>query len=112
MRVRVDTVSPDSLTRLRILKVAEVFHFVRDEVELINVSHVVSLYPYLVFGRSAVQCKMPELAPIRVPFLRCRPYLKLLGLPIELCDGALIHYAHPWIVILVEFKIERAFRPA
>ena len=40
------------------------------------------------------------------------PVLELLGLLVELGDGALIHHADPGIVVLVELEIERADREA
>ena len=40
------------------------------------------------------------------------PKLELLGLLVELRDGALVHHADPGIVVRVEFEIERAFRPS
>src|SRR5438132_14185655 len=54
---------------------------------------------------------MPQLTAVRIPLLRRLPYLEFLGLLVELRDGVLVHHADPRIVVLVEFEIERAFRP-
>ena len=55
--------------------------------------------------------EVAELAAVRIPFLGSWPNLELFGLLVELRDRTLIHDANPWVVILVEFEIERAFRP-
>src|SRR5438105_14664376 len=55
---------------------------------------------------------MAKLPAVGVPFLRGAPNLEFLGLPIKLRDGILVHHAHPGTIVLVEFKIERAFRPS
>ncbi len=82
------------------------------EIEPVDVADVRVLDPHLIVGRSAFDGEMAELAAVGVPFLGGGPHLELLGLLVELRDGALVHHADPGIVVRVEFEIERAFRPS
>ena len=66
----------------------------------------------LLSTRRAFDRQMTELAAGGVPLLGRLPHLELLGLDVELGDGALIHHANPRVAILVDLEVERAERPA
>ena len=94
------------------LKCAEVLELVGDEIEPVDVAAVGILDPHLVVDRRAFDREMAELAAVGVPLLGSLPHLEFFGLLVELRDRALVHHADPGIVVLVEFEIERALRPA
>ena len=83
-----------------------------DQIEPVDVADIGILDPHLVVGGRAVDGEMAELAAVGIPLLGRLPKLELLGLRVELRDGALVHHADPGIVVAVEFEIERAFRPS
>ena len=94
------------------LRRAEVLELVGNQIETINVGAVGILDPNLVVDRRAFDRQMTELAAGGVPLLRRLPHLELLGLDVELGDGALIHHADPGIAVLVDLEVERTERPA
>src|SRR5215510_7444230 len=107
-----DTVGSNASACLRIFEVTEVLHLVGDEIEPVDIADVGVLDPDLVIDARTLDCEVAELTAIRIPFLWRLPYLELLGLLIELRDGALVHYADPGVIVFIEFEVKRAFRPS